>query len=519
MFDYPKAELVFGIVSAVGTDCSSTLSFLFDLIRKAGYAHRTIRISDQLEAVAKKLQIEMQFPALPEYDRVTARMDAGNAIRERTGRDDFMALIAASLLHSERKGRAVSSTTAGIASGVEPQAAERTVHLLDSLKRPEEVDTLRKIYGSGFFLIGIFASEQDRLSFLSGRKSMKEKAHGLIERDSKESVPHGQRTRDTFELADVFVSSRAGEFDDGLTRFISIVFGSPHTTPTRDEQAMFMAYSASLRSGSLARQVGSAIFSKEGDLLAVGCNDVPRPRGGLYCAGDPNDARDSVKGFDSNDATKQEILADTIALVRQATASLREATNPECDFTEFDKKFDENISGVLRRGKMMEITEFGRDVHAEMEAILSCARVGVSPRGGTLYATTFPCHNCARHILAAGIEKVIYIEPYPKSKAPTLHADGIAVVGDVDSGAEGGRIRFEPFVGIGPRRFFDLFSLKLSSGYAIERKENGKRIEWALDVNAKPRLPMPPTSYIQREQMVLRRLADIYDNERSQKNG
>ena len=29
---------------------------------------------------------------------------------------------------------------------------------------------------------------------------------------------------------------------------------------------------------------------------------------------------------------------------------------------------------------------------------------------------------------------------------------------------------FEPFVGIGPRRFFDLFSLKLSAGYRVERK-------------------------------------------------
>ena len=56
-------------------------------------------------------------------------------------------------------------------------------------------------------------------------------------------------------------------------------------------------------------------------------------------------------------------------------------------------------------------------VHAEMEALLSCARSGVSPVGGTLYSTTFPCHNCAKHIVAAGLRRVVYVEPYPKSRA------------------------------------------------------------------------------------------------------
>jgi deoxycytidylate deaminase len=73
----------------------------------------------------------------------------------------------------------------------------------------------------------------------------------------------------------------------------------------------------------------------------------------------------------------------------------------------------------------LDITEFGRPVHAEMEAILSCARIGISPKMGTLYCTTFPCHNCAKHIVAAGIKRVVYVEPYPKSKAEKLHSDSL----------------------------------------------------------------------------------------------
>lgn len=45
--------------------------------------------------------------------------------------------------------------------------------------------------------------------------------------------------------------------------------------------------------------------------------------------------------------------------------------------------------------------------------------------GTTLYATMYPCHNCARHIVAAGIRKVIYIERYGES-AFVLARIGIA---------------------------------------------------------------------------------------------
>lgn len=46
-------------------------------------------------------------------------------------------------------------------------------------------------------------------------------------------------------------------------------------------------------------------------------------------------------------------------------------------------------------------------------------------REATLYSTTYPCHGCAKHIVAAGISEVVYYEPYPKSRALALHDDSI----------------------------------------------------------------------------------------------
>jgi deoxycytidylate deaminase len=81
----------------------------------------------------------------------------------------------------------------------------------------------------------------------------------------------------------------------------------------------------------------------------------------------------------------------------------------------------------LRDGRIGDLLEFSRAVHAEMEAIISAARKGVTTVGAKLFVTTFPCHYCARAIVAAGIDEVQYVEPYPKSQALALHADSITV--------------------------------------------------------------------------------------------
>jgi hypothetical protein len=63
-----------------------------------------------------------------------------------------------------------------------------------------------------------------------------------------------------------------------------------------------------------------------------------------------------------------------------------------------------------------------------------------------------------------------------------------------------GRVRFEPFVGIGPRRFFDLFSMGLSSGTTVKRKRSGAKAAWD-PTKGLVRVPMLPNSYLEREQV------------------
>ncbi len=52
-------------------------------------------------------------------------------------------------------------------------------------------------------------------------------------------------------------------------------------------------------------------------------------------------------------------------------------------------------------------------VHAEQNAIVQAAKLGVSVDGGTLYCTHQPCTICTRMIINSGIKRVVYKHPYP----------------------------------------------------------------------------------------------------------
>lgn len=63
--------------------------------------------------------------------------------------------------------------------------------------------------------------------------------------------------------------------------------------------------------------------------------------------------------------------------------------------------------GCMRSGHCI------RALHAEQNALLQAAQVGVSCEGATIYVTCQPCNNCAKMIINAGIRRVIYEGDYP----------------------------------------------------------------------------------------------------------
>ena len=63
-------------------------------------------------------------------------------------------------------------------------------------------------------------------------------------------------------------------------------------------------------------------------------------------------------------------------------------------------------------------------IHAEQNAIIQAARLGISIDGATLYCTHQPCVICAKMIVNAGIRRVVYQEGYPDDFAVEMLKEG-----------------------------------------------------------------------------------------------
>jgi hypothetical protein len=138
---YPEAELVFGITCPLGVSYRSVLESLRLYLQQFGYSYHEVKLSEEFEDLAVKLGIEVADESTI-VGQMWQKIRLGNEIRRRTSRSDILALVAAASIEATRP------------EDREPMALPKTAHVIVSLKRPEEVATLRRLYGIGFFLIG-----------------------------------------------------------------------------------------------------------------------------------------------------------------------------------------------------------------------------------------------------------------------------------------------------------------------------------------------------------------------------
>ncbi len=485
-------ELVIGVVGAVGCDLPGISDSLETSLREVGYDAHAIRLSHRLH----DLEPWSHLSAIHDQEEyISGHMDAGNALREKAGQD-VMARLGMAQIRILRQRDDEEET--------EDRPRPRTAYILNSLKRPEEVTALREVYGNAFLLVSAYASRERRRESLALRIArsknveMREcvwRAEKLMARDEIESLVNtGQDVRDTFPLADVFLNADdKGSIDNSVRRTVAILFGHPFETPTIDEMGMQYAYGAALRSSDLSRQVGYAACTADGQVLAVGTNEVAKAGGGFYWSGFDNDARDFrvVESDEPNAEMKLSILKELLENLRNEGLLTNEG--------DVDDEMVSVTAQKLKSSRFWSITEYGRAVHAEMGVITDAARRGVALQDAAMYGTTFPCHNCAKHVVASGIRRLVYIEPYPKSQVARLFRDSIDLEGTTP-----GKVHLQPFVGIAPSRFREFFVMG-------DRKDpNGRIISWdESKQSAQPRIQNDPQSYIRRERGSVEQLGKI----------
>lgn len=468
--DLVANEYVFAVVGPAGSGTSWVADALKRLLSNAGIQAEILKASGVIEtwATSRSHMVDNSTKLM----RARSLQDFGDLCRLETGDKAAVAIRLMREMHERRKGHTESRLAGGAA------VAERRAYIIDSLKQPAETALLRQVYQDAFCQIGVVCSEEvrkQRLSSSKCRDSTEAQIEEFMQRDEDADDPHGQKVTDTFHLSDFFVDNtparliREGNADvenpdwdvaDQLGRLIDILTHAKVVRPLPNETGMFHAYGSGMRSACLSRQVGAALVDAAGNVVATGTNEVPRAGGGVYGGGfrmdvlngHEYDHRCSMVGRYCRNTVEQQTIIQHII-----------DTFPEL------KAQDDGVTLQLRLRKteVGRLLEFSRAVHAEMDALLSAGRQGTSTVGTRMFVTTFPCHYCARHIVAAGVDEVQFIEPYQKSKALSLHGDAIVsnavnwrppseVVNAAVGNGEGHPppyVLFRPFTGVAPRLY------------------------------------------------------------------
>jgi deoxycytidylate deaminase len=467
-------EIVIGFVAPTGIQSAEVKSVVISKLKKYHYDAAEVHISEQL---APHCLTGEETP----LTRIERLQTAGNEIRRTADTSAALAQLAILAIKSERTKWQEDSHIE------ENKPHPRCAYLVWSLKTPDEIELLRLIYGSRFFLMSLFSPRTRRIDVLAsltsrasrGRRQPNEcrpDAEKVVDRDQQEKEEKeekfGQQVRKAYPLADFFIdASDSTRLGQSIERAIDVIFGGPFETPTIDEFAMAAANVAALQSAEPGRQVGAVILSVKGDIVASGSNEVPVFDGGHFWP-EPmkldHAAKDNREFYlyddDTADREKQR-LAEQVWTALAAKDGTPRPTPRE-------------IYESLKETGLDSLTEFGRAVHGEMNALMDAARQGIGVAGLTMYVTTFPCHQCTRHIIAAGIHRLVYVYPYAKSRAQDLHGDSIEL-----EARSGDKVTYESFLGVSPRAY--------SWAFAMPKRKNDTtgQMEPIADEYRVPRLP------------------------------
>lgn len=452
IFDTQTEELILGLCGPIGTDIHFVASRIQETLEQQfNYKVKNIRLSDFIKHHSKGVD----FSKITDQNKkIHELITAGNKLREKHG-NNILSALAINEIAVEREMAREDDKEFG---------SKRICYIIDSIKNIEELELFRLVYRDLFYFVGVFSSIEVREKYLEDKGLKKDQIHKLFDRDSGEDFDYGQKVTDTFVKADFFLridKSTTQIIDNKLLRYLNLIFKTEVVTPTHEETAMYLAAAAAGNSACLSRQVGASITDVNGEVIGIGWNDVPKFNGGVYQF-DPTDPLGNndhrclnLKGGICFNDQEKEIIREVIV-------------NKLIDDEKLVKEeHREKLVDALKTSRIKELIEFSRAVHAEMHAIIQASqKSGDRVKGGKLFCTTYPCHNCARHIVVSGIKEVYYIEPYRKSLAVKLHNDSIT-----EDESKKDSLRILMYDGVSPDSYSLFFKMEPNS-----RKKNGKKI-------------------------------------------
>ena len=441
-------ELILGICTPIGSLREPVIETISQILKET-YKYDEVVLIKLSNYILENydVQFEEEKGRTVHFSELMHKIKGGDHLRDKFKNNSILVELAIKRIREDR----IQIETQHI-------KGRRVCYIIDSIKNIEELQLLRAVYRDIFYLFSIFSPEPERINYLTKKGLSENEAIQIIDKDDYENAKHGQNVRDTFVDGDFFVRSselNRSNIQENIIKYFHLIFNSDIITPTYQETAMYSAKSAAGNSSCLSRQVGATITDKNGVPVVQGWNDVPKFGGNLY--------RDSVKtpmrckelGYCSNVTYKNEIFDEIIEEIEQAIPKKDTQTVLKISGQNEKSEIALKIEKILRSSRFKNIIEYSRSIHAEMHAIVIGSQLtGDKMVGGDLFCTTYPCHNCARHIVLAGIKNIYYIEPYKKSLCLTLHNDSLT-----EDESDTSKVRILLYDGVAPRRYLDFFSM------------------------------------------------------------
>jgi deoxycytidylate deaminase len=291
--------------------------------------------------------------------------------------------------------------------------------VIDSIRNEAEVNALRDRYTNSF-LVAVAADLSARWERSKKEYANEREFTEADERDNedKDERPHGQQVGKCVGSADYVLvnnldlgstaNQRKGIWDN-IKIDIELMSGKTARDPRDEEVHMATAYTTSYLSRCLKRYVGAVIVGLDSMPLSTGFNE--NPQGTQPCV------RQWGYCFKDNAMDQELEERGSVHCPKCGKKNQFPADNWNC------LGCKEGLRKQLFPSRNMEKCTA---IHAEERAIRSLA--GRSAKDGTMYVTTFPCLQCSRYIIDAGIKKVVYVEAYPVKEARKLLSDcGITV--------------------------------------------------------------------------------------------
>lgn len=291
--------------------------------------------------------------------------------------------------------------------------------VIESFRNPTEINFLRDEFPH-FYLIALFAPKQLR----QARKRLAPEIFEKIDRRDEEEKDNklGQHVRRCVKNADMVLDNSAqwNTADDANDFFGKIdqlirLLDSPFRAPTTEELLMHLAYSVSLHSHCIERQVGAVITDEQFRVVSTGYNDVPQ--GSETCYDLYSECYRKRRKRENLVGMKNFRCCFNCGEPLPAQEALPLGADTERRFT--CVKCGSNLLSLIP-GKELD---YCRSLHAEENAILSNPYLShrhPHEKRFILFSTTFPCMLCAKKIANSGIQRVLFVEPYPIEEARSI---------------------------------------------------------------------------------------------------